>query len=264
MPEGHTIHRLAQDLERALVGHRIEASSPQGRFPDATRLNGCVLRSTEAIGKHLLLRFSGGIVVHVHLGLFGRFRPRKNNRGTTRLRLTAEQTTWDLVGPTCCEFLKPAGVRALKARLGADPLAKDADAESAWKIVHATKRSIGAVLLDQRVFAGIGNVYRAELLFLLGIHPETPSSALTRQQFDALWQMMRELLARGVKEKRIVTVNGPTPRRRSDALHIYRRRTCRGCEGPVSKLKIANRTIYACERCQAIDAHGGSVAAQSI
>lgn len=253
MPEGHTIHRLAQDLARDLKGHRLEVTSPQEdgkRFPDAPRVNGCVLRETSAVGKHLLLRFSGGSVVHVHLGLFGKLRPRRSDRGTTRLRLRRDDITWDLVGPTCCEVLGPAGVRALKARLGADPLAKDADVSRAWKVVHATKRSIGAVLLDQRVFAGIGNVYRAEILFLHGIHPQLPANQLTRRQFNAMWKTMRELLARGVREKRIVTVDEPKSRRRADAVHVYKRTTCRACEGPVSKLTIANRTMYACERCQ--------------
>ena len=134
----------------------------------------------------------------------------RHPRPTTRLHLVGDHVAWDLIGPTCCELLGPAARRALLARLGADPLAATADVEKAWTVVHATKRAIGAVLLDQRVVSGIGNVYRAEILYLLGIHPETPACALDRATFDELWDLTRSLLARGVKEKRIVTVVDPT------------------------------------------------------
>ncbi|GAC1605543.1 MAG: Fpg/Nei family DNA glycosylase [Myxococcales bacterium] len=256
MPEGHTIHRLAQDLERDLAGHAVAASSPQGRFADAERLDGRALRGTEAVGKHLLLRFGGGAVVHVHLGLFGRFYRRRNPapepRATTRLRLVGPAFTWDLVGPTCCERMTIAALRALRARLGADPLAKQPDIEASWTAVRATRRPIGAVLLDQRVLAGIGNVYRAELLFLLGLHPETPARDLDRATFQALWEKARALLALGVKERRIVTVPHPEKTRvkRGEALYVYRRRTCRVCGAAVSRLVIGGRPIYLCERCQ--------------
>lgn len=258
MPEGHTIHRLAQDIGRDLGGQRVAVSTPQGRFLDAPKLDGRVLRGTEAIGKHLFIRFAGGRVVHIHLGLFGKFRRHvgeaaaRSPRPTTRLRLVGDHVTWDLAGPTCCELLSPAAKRTLLARLGADPLAATADVEKAWQIVHATKRAIGAVLLDQRVVAGIGNVYRAEILYLLGIHPETPARHLDRATFDKLWDLTRSLLARGVKEKRIVTVDAPTKKRlkRSEALHVYARRECRGCAGAVTRILLANRTIYVCERCQ--------------
>lgn len=257
MPEGHTIHRLAQDIARDLVGQRVAASSPQGRFLDAPQLDGLVLRGTEAVGKHLLLRFERGRLVHIHLGLFGKFRRHvgaavRGPRPTTRLRLVGDHATWDLVGPTCCELLGPAARRALLERLGADPLAATADVEKAWKVVHATKRAIGAVLLDQRVVSGIGNVYRAEILYLLRIHPETPARDLDRATFDKLWELTRSLLARGVKDKRIVTVDAPKNKRlrRSEALHIYARSECRGCNGAVTRILLANRTIYACERCQ--------------
>lgn len=256
MPEGHTIHRLAIDLEKDLVGHALETSSPQGRFEEAARFDGAVLTATEAIGKHLLLRFRGAGVVHIHLGLFGRFYRRRNPalppRDTTRLRLVGPAHTWDLVGPTACERLTPAALRALKARLGADPLAKGADPEAAWETLRRTRRTIGAALLDQRIFAGIGNVYRAEILHLVRLHPETPSAEIDRATFDALWAQARALLAVGVKERRIVTVahEGKKRLRRSEALHVYGRPTCRTCEGPVSRLVSANRALYACEACQ--------------
>ncbi|MFM7140963.1 MAG: DNA-formamidopyrimidine glycosylase family protein, partial [Alphaproteobacteria bacterium] len=144
MPEGHTIHRLALDLERDLVGHRVQASSPQGRFPEADEVDGRVLRSTEAIGKHLLLDFGSGWTVHVHLGLFGRFRRTRNPapvpRDTTRLRLVGPTHAWDLVGPTACEIPTAAGLRSLRARLGPDPLARRADPDRAWLAMQRSRR----------------------------------------------------------------------------------------------------------------------------
>lgn len=255
MPEGHTIHRLARDLNADLSGHRVEASSPQGRFEDAGAIDGQRLTRAEANGKHLFLVF-GRRVVHIHLGLFGRFYRRRSPapapRDTTRLRLVGPSFTYDLVGPTRCELLAPSALRALRARLGADPLAAEADIETAWSVFSKTSRSVGAVLLDQRVLSGIGNVYRAEILFLLGIHPLTPASALDRATFDRMWSMTRELLARGVAAKRIITVaHAPGTRvRRGEALHVYRRRFCRVCGGPVRWSTVGNRPMYACERCQ--------------
>jgi formamidopyrimidine-DNA glycosylase len=277
MPEGHTIHRLALDLTRDLAGETVQASSPQGRFLEAARADGKKLVAAEANGKHLFLRFSRG-VIHIHLGLFGRFRRKKTPppepRGAIRLRLVGPTYTWDLSGPTCCEWLAPKGLRELHARLGADPLDASADPEVAWQKIQKSKRAIGAVLLDQSVFAGIGNVYRAEILFLMRLHPEMPVNLLTRDELERLWSLTRELLTRGVAEKRIVTrdaepsakpdtVTASTSpgavtssarakrrRARGEALWIYKVRTCRVCAGSVGRWPVANRTMYACARCQ--------------
>ena len=256
MPEGHTIHRLARDLARDLGGHALSVSSPQGRFADAAALDQTGLLRTEAIGKHLLLHFRARRVVHIHLGLFGRCYRRKNPapepRSTTRLRLVGPAYTWDLVGPTCCELLGPAPLTKLRKRLGVDPLAKKPNVELAWQRVSQTKRAIGAVLLDQSVFAGIGNVYRAELLFLTQLHPERRACDVGRVAFDELWSRAKSLLALGVEERRIVTVPHATSKRlkRVEALYVYKRRICRLCNGPIAKLVCGGRPIYACERCQ--------------
>ena len=255
MPEGHTIHRLAQDIARDLVGAPVRVSSPQGRFEGAESLSGSVLVETSAVGKHLFLRFDAG-TVHVHLGLFGKFRREKSPppepRGALRMRLEGQTRTWDLRGPTACEVLDPGAITKLTARLGADPLAADADPKAAWKKVHASKRTLGAILLDQSVFSGIGNVYRAEILFLLGLHPETEARTLSKPTFDRLWELTRKLLARGVKEKRIVTRDAPKGVRlgRREALYVYKRSACTVCDSAVQKLTSAARTLYYCPRCQ--------------
>jgi endonuclease VIII len=254
MPEGHTIHRLAQDLTASLEGSRLKVSSPQGRFDDAVLLDGRVLTQAVAIGKHLFL-FFGTLCVHIHLGLFGRFRlqpaPFMPPRGAVRLRLESDRVCWNLAGPTVCECIDDEAFAALKARLGADPLSTDARPKGAWNKFNRSKRAVGAALLDQRLFAGIGNVYRAELLFLTRLHPATRCCDIDKPTFEKLWRLAVKLLRQGVKYKRIVTVAGATksaPKRES--VYVYKRRLCRVCETAIDQLSSANRTIYFCPHCQ--------------
>lgn len=260
MPEGHTIHRLARDHHNWLAGATVEAQSPQGRFADgAAAVDGSVLDRVEAHGKHLLYRF-GPTTLHVHLGLFGRYRryvrPAPAPRDSTRLLLRGEQREVHLIGPTCCELINEEQRRALHDRLGPDPLREDADPEKVWAKLQRSRRPIGAVLLDQSVIAGVGNVYRAELLFLAGVWPELPAKELPRERFDHIWQDSVRLLQLGVKTNRIITVpreesgKAPSKTRKHERVYVYKRRSCRRCEGPVVWSTIGNRNAYACPQCQ--------------
>jgi endonuclease-8 len=261
VPEGHTIHRLARDLRTTLAGQPVRASSPQGRFAGgAARLDGERLARTDAWGKYLFCDFGVGEVLHVHLGLIGKFRrrpsPPPEPTGAVRLRLEGAGATWDLSGPTRCELMDPEQRERIVARLGPDPLRADARPELARERLARTSRPIGATLLDQSVVAGIGNVYRAELLFLGGIHPARESRSLSDAEFDELWRRMVELLRIGVRLGRIVTtepdeVGRPRSRMRSeDRLHVYHREICRRCGTPVSTLVLAGRPIWFCPTCQ--------------
>lgn len=261
MPEGHTIHRAALDHARDLSDQHLHVSSPQGRVAlEKLILRGTTLRRVEAYGKHLFYVFEGGTTIHVHLGLFGKFHRRVNPppapRDTTRLRLEGERVTLDLVGPTACALITRAEKTALLARIGPDPLRDDASPEPFYAKVAASKVPIGSLLLDQSVIAGIGNVYRAEILFLLGIDPRRAAHTLDRATVEAMWDLTRGLLKRGVLEKRIVTTQGLTitskrriPRR--EAVHVYRRRTCLRCGHAVERFAQRARTTYACTHCQA-------------
>lgn len=256
MPEGHTIHRLARDLGRAFAGERLVVSSPQGRFIDAARLDGSVFKSAHAIGKHLFLDLEGRRV-HVHLGLFGKFRRARHGgppRASVRLRLASATTTWDLIGPTACELMTDDAYAALTLRLGADPLSPEQRPAATWKRIHASRRAIGALLLDQSICAGIGNVYRAELLFLVGLHPETRGCDVPKPTFDRLWRLAKELLQRGVAANRIITVplaeRRDAPRSRREQLYVYRRPSCRRCQSRIARTTSAARTLYFCPTCQ--------------
>ena len=261
MPEGHTIHRLARDIARDLAGGPVRASSPQGRFAGgAAAIDGRVLTRSDAHGKHLFLEHEGDLVVHVHLGLYGTFRrfpqPLAPPVGALRLRLEAETVGWDLRGATACELLDPAAQAAIVARLGPDPIRRDADPERAWSALQRRRSSVGQALMDQSVVAGVGNVYRAEVLFAHGIHPLVPTRQVGRSQWDAMWRWLVEALRRGVRERRIITVDPREvgkPRSRltvAESRYVYKQEHCLRCGTPVRRWDLAGRWAYACESCQ--------------
>ena len=261
MPEGHTIHRLALDHADWFAGQRVHVASPQGRFSaGADLLDGTLLEATDAHGKHLFHRFEGERYVHVHLGLFGRFfvheNPPPEPRDTTRYRLIGGGRTTDLVGATACELLTPDEVAGIRSRLGPDPIRNDADPERAWAALQRRSIGIGRALMDQKVLAGVGNVYRAEVLFVHGVHPELPARELERERFDAIWATLVTWLRRGVRERRIITVDpaeAGRPRsrmRREDATYVYKRDHCRRCDTAVRRYDMAGRWVYVCEGCQ--------------
>jgi formamidopyrimidine-DNA glycosylase len=246
MPEGHTIHRLARQHTRLLGGRTITAASPQGRAVEAAaEIDGRVLEAVDAHGKHLLYRFGPSCTLHVHLGLYGRFRRVPVLRGTPRLVLgdgADPDVLVQLSGPTACELLAPPQEDRLLARLGPDPLRPDADPARVRAALGRRRIALGAALLDQSVVAGIGNAYRAEMLLEAGLDPFRPARSLSPEEFDRLWAVVAAQLRRGVRSGRI------TPRR------LYRRSRCGSCGGPVATAPLAGRTLYWCPREQGGDA----------
>jgi endonuclease VIII len=254
MPEGHTIHRLALDLQKDFLAQRVVVSSPQGRFAEAVSIGSCTFRSAYAVGKHLFLVLDE-CTVHIHLGLFGKFKRQRSTTevasNTVRLRIVSTIACWDLTGPTACCVMSQAELEKLKARLGADPLSSDSRPAKTWDKFHSSKRSVAALLLDQSVFAGIGNVYRAELLFLVGLHPETPGNQVSKADFEKLWKLSKSLLAQGVKANRIVTVTGVSGRApRRETLYVYKRAECRKCKKRIVESTNATRMMFHCPQCQ--------------
>lgn len=261
MPEGHTIHRLALDHRKDLVGRPVSVTSPQGRFSEsAALLDERTLVGVEANGKHLFYDFGAGDYVHVHLGLFGKFLrhvpPPPPPRPTVRMRLSGLDATVDLVGATECTLVDPSVRAAIFARLGPDPLRRDAKPDLAFAKLQRRRTPIGAALMDQSVLAGVGNVYRAEILHVAGIHPEAPANSVTREQFDEMWLTLVDWLRHGVKDRTIITVDPKVvgkPRsriRRREALWVYKQDHCRTCGTEIRRWDLSGRWAYACETCQ--------------
>jgi len=261
MPEGHTIHRLARDQAKDLAGTKVHAWSPQGRFTESAALvDGRTIERVDAHGKHLFHAFDDGQVLHVHLGLIGKFNrrpaPIPDPVGLVRLRLEGPDVAWDLSGPTVCRLITPDEKAATIAKLGPDPLRRGADPQRFIEKAQRSKKEIGALLLDQSVIAGVGNVYRAEVLFLHGIDPRTPGNQLSAEQLRALWDELVAQLRDGVRRNRIVTVR-PDERDRAvsrmskaDALYVYHHDHCRRCGGQITPIEVAGRRIDVCGTCQ--------------
>ena len=262
MPEGHTIHRLAADHRDQFVGQPVAVTSPQGRFEAARLLDGAILESSEAFGKHLLYQFADARWVHVHLGLFGTIStaptPQTEPRATVRMRLANRLWFADLIGPTRCVLIDAPERAALLARLGPDPLRSGDGSGDAWERISQSSQPIAALLMDQRVLSGVGNVYRAEVLFRAGLDPYLPGRELDRDRWQGIWQDLQRLMRAGVKANRIVTTrprdrNRATGRvRRSDATYVYRRadEPCRVCGTLVKRADLSARRLYWCPRCQ--------------
>jgi len=265
VPEGNVIHNQARRLRSRFRGADIQVDSPQGRFAaDAARISGRTLDKVEAHGKHLFLRFDD-LWVHVHLGLFGKWRIGKGEapepRGQIRMRLRGNDAYAELRGPTVCELLDDNAKQAAVARIGPDPINKS-DPTPAWQRVERSTAPIGGLLMDQRVFAGVGNIYRAEVLFRHNISPYRPGKQLSRGEFDAIWDDLVMLMSAGTKKGRIDTVRpehlpeimGRLPRRdrHGGEVYIYRRagQACHLCGEEIQLADMGGRKLYWCPGCQ--------------
>ncbi|WP_375387917.1 Fpg/Nei family DNA glycosylase [uncultured Amnibacterium sp.] len=339
MPEGHSVHRIALQFRRDFVGHRVAASSPQGRFAaGAAELDGRRIVASTAVGKHLLLEFEGERTLHVHLGLYGAWdfagdvtsaptftvadgrigddvrrsgltdqlagyrdgalsqatpeqlaaaqdakgernlrvggrttlRMSESDReleapegdfppppvGQVRVRLLTETAVADLRGPTACEVFDPQQVERLVAKLGPDPM-HDASRKAENRFVERVLRSatpIGLQLMDQSVVAGIGNIYRAELLFRARLDPHAPGRTIPEAALRRLWKDWAHLLAIGVETGQMLTradLKTEEDYRRAlahrDARHyVYKRTGQRSLRGPgtVVMEDMGGRSLY--------------------
>ena len=287
MPEGHTIHAQARRLDRAFAGRPVSVSSPQGRFAEsAALLDGGVVSGAEAAGKHLFLHHEGDRIVHVHLGLIGAFSVVPHEAGdgdvpvtgAVRLRLRDDAHVADLRGPNLCELITEEKRDAVLAKLGPDPLREDADPDRAWAKISRSGRSIADLLMDQSVLAGVGNVYRCEVLFRRRVDPFRPGTEIRRATWDALWEDVTTLLPLGVAFGQILTMTDQVEDAQAwitrapqevdaytatltGAAHgthyerrffVYKRtgEPCPECGSTVRTEKVAGRHLYWCGRCQ--------------
>lgn len=298
MPEGHTLHRLAAQINRLFVGRPWRVSSPQGRFSaGAARLTDRVPERAEAWGKQLFVHL-GADIWQVHLGLYGAFSfrgdetfsgvaslgaPRTSAEsftpqyddagwivpapptGSVRARVQVPHGWADLRGPARCQLLNPMQYEAVIARLGPDPL-RQVSAETDELLLaqfrdHLARRriSIGAALMDQAVIAGVGNIYRAESLFVEQLDPETPAQELSGAQARSLWQTLAEQLRTGVAEGIIRTLRPEDPllgargadrQLRRHWVYQHQGTPCLRCGQTIRMRELQGRRLYWCPGCQ--------------
>ena len=272
MVEGHSVHRVATFHRQRLVGRQFRATSPNRRFTDGARaIDGKLFVRIEAVGKNLFAFFADAmdetenvVVVHVHFGMAGNWSVHEQGKGvvapapseTNRLRLISmdkDELVADLAAMTVQYGHGMTLYEEKRAKLGEDPLRDDANPESLWERVNKSKKCIGALLMDQSFFCGPGNIYRAEILFMAGIHPDTIGKHLSKDQFDCIWNHTVALLKRGYETGSILTVDpeeaatlGMPGLRR----YIYNTAVCPRCDSRIQSWSINNRTSYACLVCQ--------------
>jgi endonuclease-8 len=220
------------------------------------------MTATSAHGKHLFLHFDKEIV-HVHLGLYGWFKLRKNKgqkpKDSVRLRIANDEYLSDLGAPTACELMQEDGMRQILNRLGPDPLKDEQDPQQAWAKIRKSARPIGALLMDQAVIAGIGNVYRAELLFLSNLNPMVSGKEVSERTLDRIWDDSVRLMKIGAADGKIKTVDTEHLTGDEVKLHgctqysyVYKRtgQNCRICNDIVKSAELVGRTVYWCPTCQ--------------
>lgn len=299
MPEGHSIRRLARQFQDVFAGQVLEVSSPQGRFTAGAALLDChELLEATAHGKQLFLRFDHGVLLHVHLGLYGAWSfggdesfagassigaPRRIGEretfsqdgsaessgssyagppepvGAVRVRLVSANGWADLRGATTCAAITEAEAAAVLARLGPDPLHnRPGDREEFIRRLLRRKTAVGLLLMDQSVVAGIGNIYRAEVLFRQRVDPWTPGSSLNLETAGRLWDDTVATMSDGVRDGRIITTSsawwssGNAGALDGEAHFVYKRQgqPCRRCGELVGMAEIGARKLYWCPGCQ--------------
>ena len=352
MPEGHSVHRIARQFARNFVGHRVAASSPQGRFAEgASLIDGRTMTASRAVGKQMFLEFDHELWLRVHLGMYGAWdfagdittdatirsasgrMGQTNQRGTVlgaqaegseaeiavagesaaaaasgvslddadgedsvqsigaprrarlrmaeqekvgddyatfppepvgqvRVRLLTETAVADLRGPTACEVLSPEQVAAVIGKLGPDPLVDDTPEAEDDFVAAVTKKPtpIGLLLMDQSVVSGIGNVYRAELLFRARLNPHTPGKLVPADTVRAIWRDWTYLLGLGVRTGQMMTMDGlddpayaKAMANRADRHWVYKREglPCRICGTNIVMEEMGGRKLYWCPVDQA-------------
>ena len=262
MPEGNEVHRFAERHGKTFANKTVHVDSPNGRFSDASMIDGRKLRRVEAVGKHLGYVFGKDLTLHVHLGRFGDFTegsmPLPDVKGILRMRMWTPKNWLELRGATDVSVYTDDKWATLLARLGPDPLRKDAKPDPAFAIIRARKTPIGALLMDQSILAGIGNIYRAELLYCAKLNPHRPGNKVEEETLQSIWKDAVALMPDGMIDRRIVTTrpkdrpHTKSPAEDSEVHYVYRRtaKPCWICGTKIVRGEMAGRTVYWCPTCQ--------------
>jgi endonuclease-8 len=260
VPEGDTIHLVATRLHSALAGRRLARTDLRVPRLATTDLGGRAVTDVVARGKHLLLRVDGGLTLHSHLRMDGSwhlYRPGERWRGGPdwQIRAVLESEEWTAVGYRLpvLELFPTREEGEHVGHLGPDPLTAEWDPDEVLRRLTADPaRSISEALLDQRVLAGIGNVFRCELCFLRGIHPDAPVGAV--KDPAALVALVKRVFEANRGTGSQVTTGDP---RGGQAHYVYGRRgaPCRRCRTPIQRREMTpgvdgERVTYWCPNSQ--------------
>ena len=250
MPEGDTIFRAAATLQRALAGKRVERF--ESVFPALTRIHddhpftGTTIDNVRAHGKHLLMQFSNGYVLRTHMRMNGSWhiyrRGEPWQRSRHRMRVLVATADFEAVGfdIPVAEFVKERALakHAELSKLGPDVLAADFDRrEAIRRLGERSSSEIAEALLNQRVMAGLGNVYKSEVLFLCGVHPFARVGGLAAAELECLVDTGRRLLA--------LNVTGAVA---PMTTYVGMRRTTRR-SAPAERLWVYGRARLPCRKC---------------
>ena len=253
MPEGDTVWHAARLLHDALAASELTRSDFRVPRYALTDLAGRTVTEVVARGKHLLVRTDNGLTVHTHLKMEGRWRiapASERLRESYRIRLILANDQWRATGYELgiVELLRTAQEDRVTGHLGPDLLGPDWDqAEAVRRLSADPERSAGEALLDQRNLAGIGNVYKSEVLFLRGIRPWRPVGKI--HDVDALVGLSHRMLdANKDRVKRVTTGDA----RRGHETWVYGRRgqPCRRCGTRIRWAELGDRITYWCPSCQ--------------
>ncbi|RJL26548.1 DNA-formamidopyrimidine glycosylase family protein [Bailinhaonella thermotolerans] len=256
MPEGDMVWAAGRRLREALDGRVLTRSEFRVPRHATSDLRGRRVLTTESRGKHLLTRVEGGLTVHTHLRMEGRWRVEPAGRRTPPgdvVRLVLANSEWQAVGVRLGEvdLLRTEDEERLVGHLGPDPLGRDWDAEEAVRRLRAFPGTIGEALLDQRNLAGLGTIYRAEVLFLRGVNPWRPTGEIA--DLPGLVALAHRLLTANRDRPGIITTGDRRPGQEN---WVYGRagRACRRCGTPVRRADLGpgpyDRVVYWCPRCQ--------------
>ena len=274
MPEGDSIFRAARSMHRVLAGHAVTrfetAYAHLDRVNVDTPIAGRTIERIESAGKHHLIVFSGELILRTHMRMNGSWHLYRHGerwwRGPQAMRVRLDTADWVAVAfnVPVAEFVTPRELATTDpvAKLGPDLLGREFDRDEAVRrVIASAHQPIAMSLLDQRLVAGIGNVYKSEVLFLSGVNPFTAAGAVGQETLERMLDLARGLLKDNV-------IDGTSPRiqtyrnlrmtnrasEHGESLWVYGRagKPCRKCGTPIEmkKMGVEARSTYWCPRCQ--------------
>jgi endonuclease VIII len=262
MPEGDTIHRIARVLGRELTGRDIDRLVLHDRG-DISELAGKRVEKVEAVGKHMLVFFDAPWVLRVHLGMNGHWRRlhiREKAPRDPTVRMETGETAYVCQRAYRAELIRSAALKTNPrlARLGPDLLAEPPDIDEATRRAKQpgnANREIGDLIMDQRIAAGVGNVYKSEVLFECKVHPRTHLHALSPERVRAIYDKAAALMRLNLLTRRRTSVPlRRRPRPSSQRFWVYMRsgKACMDCGTPIERILQGDmgRSTYFCPGCQ--------------